>query len=259
MLLLIKRFAVHGLSRCLSLAKAVIALAMVGAAIQVLPFRRAISLGLGPLPKTGECAGRFHELPREKLGSAAIDQQAELERQRLYGPIGVNLPLHRPRSARTSFCIAFSTVTRQAGGMRLGNHFRRAITRGLEANLRLAEASAVLTGAATVIRFRPFRGAVNFGSIPVRQGHVLTAEMIDELAQTVRSVARRLPFRALCFEQGLALQRMLRRRGVDAYLNYGIGKKGADLIEAHVWVTAGDRVVIGEQGSDMFRAVGVFP
>ena len=143
--------------------------------------------------------------------------------------------------------------------MRLRHHIRRATKRGLKANLRLAEALAVLTGAAAVIRVRQFRGAVSFGSVRVRQGRVLSADNVDELAQAVRSVARRLPFRALCFEQGLALQRMLRRRGVDAHLNYGIGKKGVDHIEAHVWVTVGERVVIGEQNLDRFRSVAVFP
>jgi hypothetical protein len=143
--------------------------------------------------------------------------------------------------------------------MRFRHHLRRAISRGWEANLRLAEALAALTGAAAVIRVRQFRGAVSFGSVRVRQGGVLSADNVDELAQAVRSVARQLPFRALCFEQGLALQRMLRKRGVDAHLNYGIGKNGLDQIEAHVWVTAGDRVVIGEQNLDGFRSVAVFP
>ena len=72
-------------------------------------------------------------------------------------------------------------------------------------------------------------------------------------------IAKQVPFRALCFEQGLALQRMLRRRGVDARLHYGIGKNEANRIEAHVWINVGDRVVIGEQGLGQFQTVAIFP
>ena len=143
--------------------------------------------------------------------------------------------------------------------MRLGHHLKRAMTRRLRSNLYLAEALAALVGAAAAIQLDPFREALDFGSVPLRRRVVLPLETIDELSWSVRSVARKLPFRALCFEQGLALQRMLRRRGVDALLHYGLGKDEADLIEAHVWVTAGDRVVIGEQGLDNFQSVAVFP
>ena len=143
--------------------------------------------------------------------------------------------------------------------MRLRSQIRRATIRGWRANLRLAEALVTVVLAAAVIHMRPFREALKFGSVPLGRGPQPSVETVDELSWSVRAVARRVPFRALCFEQGLALQRMLRRRGVDALLHYGIGKNEADLIEAHVWITAGDRIVIGEEGRNEFQSVAIFP
>jgi hypothetical protein len=143
--------------------------------------------------------------------------------------------------------------------MRVGHSIKRAIGLGLQGNLRLAEAVTTLAGAAASIKLRPFREAVNFGSVPLRRRIELSAGAIDELSWSVRTIAKKVPFRALCFEQGLALQRMLRRRGIDARLHYGIGKNDAKLIEAHVWVNVDDRVVIGEQGQERFQSVSIFP
>ena len=143
--------------------------------------------------------------------------------------------------------------------MRLGHSVKRAISLGLPGNLRLAEAAITLAAAAAAIKFRSFRNAVNFGSVPLRRKTRPSISAIDELSWSVRVIAKQVPFRALCFEQGLALQRMLRRRGVDAKLHYGIGKNEANLIEAHVWINVGDRVVIGEQGLGQFQSVAIFP
>lgn len=143
--------------------------------------------------------------------------------------------------------------------MRPGKNLKRAINLGLQGNLYILEAAASLARAAAIIRFWPFRAALNFGSVPLSKNMKISVETIDELSWSVRTIAKKVPFRALCFEQGLTLQRMLRRRGIDARLHYGIGKNDASLIEAHVWVNVGDRVVIGEQGQERFQSVAIFP
>ena len=143
--------------------------------------------------------------------------------------------------------------------MRLGHRTNRTVSLGLQGNLYLAEAVILLAGAAVAIRFRPFQTALKFGTVRLLKKASLSPGTIDELAWSVRIIAKRVPFRALCFEQGLALQRMLRRRGIDARLHYGIGKNDAQLLEAHVWVDVGDRVVIGEQGLGKFQSVATFP
>ena len=143
--------------------------------------------------------------------------------------------------------------------MRPGHSLKRAVSLGLKGNLYLAEAVTTLAGAAAAIQFCPFRAALKFGSVPLPEKMKLSPGAIDQLSWSVRMIATKVPFRALCFEQGLALQRMLRRRGIDARLHYGIGKKDVRMIEAHVWVNVGDKVVIGEQGQERFQSVAIFP
>ena len=143
--------------------------------------------------------------------------------------------------------------------MRPGQNWKKMANLGLQGNLYLFEAATTLAGAAAAIQFLPFRVALKYGSVPLPETIKVPLGAIDKLSWSVKTVARKVPFRALCFEQGLALQRMLRRRGIDARLNYGIGKKDESLIEAHVWVDVDDKVVIGEHDIGLFQSVAIFP
>lgn len=57
-----------------------------------------------------------------------------------------------------------------------------------------------------------------------------------------RHVASRTPFAHNCLHRSLALQRMLLRRGVDARLRIGIGRKPA-LFPGHAWLEVEGLVV----------------
>lgn len=82
-------------------------------------------------------------------------------------------------------------------------------------------------------------------------------EDVAELVWAVRAVAGRAPFRAVCLQQGVALQRMLRRRGHDARLHYGLRTGGR--LEAHAWVTLRGEVLIGGEEAVRFREVAAWP
>ena len=83
------------------------------------------------------------------------------------------------------------------------------------------------------------------------------------LARQVRwaigACAKRVPWRAKCFEQGLASQWMLRRRQVAATLHYGVARRGDKELTAHVWVRAGPFDVIGCENSENFIELARFP
>lgn len=51
---------------------------------------------------------------------------------------------------------------------------------------------------------------------------------------------------------------MLRRRGVDAVLHYGIAREEAGELQAHVWVAAGDAIVVGGAEAPNFKCVAKF-
>jgi hypothetical protein len=63
----------------------------------------------------------------------------------------------------------------------------------------------------------------------------------------------------VCFQKGLALQTLLRGRGIDAKLNYGVGFDPERSIRAHVWVSADGDIVIGGEEAPNFRLLASLP
>jgi transglutaminase superfamily protein len=58
---------------------------------------------------------------------------------------------------------------------------------------------------------------------------------IDRVARLVDIAARHSPVRVGCLPRALALQWLLRRRGIEADLRLGVRKEG-DRLDAHAWV-----------------------
>src|SRR5687768_15180416 len=122
----------------------------------------------------------------------------------------------------------------------------------------LIEAVLALAAASSAIRFRPFKRAIRMGSLPLT-GQQATDDMTGDVRWAVETAARNVPWRAMCIQQGLALQWMLRRRGIDARLHYGIAKDEAGELQAHVWVAAGGSVIIGGDEAPRFKCVATYP
>ena len=65
-------------------------------------------------------------------------------------------------------------------------------------------------------------------------------------AHIVRRVARHVPFPAVCLPQAMALQWMLRRRGIGSRLIFGARRKANGTgLDFHAWLTVGGKCVIG--------------
>jgi len=119
----------------------------------------------------------------------------------------------------------------------------------VEAALRLAQVSIVLA-------LLPFRRAVRCGSVQADG----SPGDFAECCWAIEAAACRAPWRTVCIHKGLALQRMLRRRGFDATLHYGIGKDPAELdLKAHVWVTLDGEPLIGGREAEHFIEVASYP
>ena len=112
-----------------------------------------------------------------------------------------------------------------------------------------------------IVRFRrldPSRRwlLVRFGAAPLG----ITPTDVDACIGAIQAAASRLPWRAVCIEQGLAAQRMLRQGGIEARLHYGIRNAGASAkLEAHVWVSVDGRTIIGGREAPDFAEVAVYP
>ena len=121
----------------------------------------------------------------------------------------------------------------------------------------LLRALLTLTGASAAVAFLPFRMAIRFGLVAKRRHGTLAP---DECVWAVEAAARRLPWRAVCIEQGLAAQRMLRSAGVDAVLHYGARHcEESGKLQAHVWVSVGDETIIGGEEAADFAEIATYP
>ena len=120
----------------------------------------------------------------------------------------------------------------------------------------LIQAVALLALASAGMALLPFRRAIRFGC--VARGARQAA--IGEVVWAVEAAARRVPWRAMCIEKGLVVQRLLRSRGVDAILHYGARHhRDTRKLEAHVWVTVGGSAVMGGGEASEFAVIATYP
>ena len=70
----------------------------------------------------------------------------------------------------------------------------------------------------------------------------------SDIGRIVNAVARRLPVRMTCLVEALAAKAMLRRRGYESTVQYGVrsGPTGGRALNSHAWLLCGGRIVVGE-------------
>jgi hypothetical protein len=92
----------------------------------------------------------------------------------------------------------------------------------------------------------------------------LNSEMAAEIGGMVDSVARAMPFRAVCLQQALASSRMLRRRGVPVIVYLGVNRNPAERAApeleaaAHAWVKVGSKVISSDGNLADYAVVARF-
>lgn len=121
----------------------------------------------------------------------------------------------------------------------------------------LLEAGLAVLAASLAIRLVPFRSLAERLAGTETGDRQADAETIYWLRRAVAAWARRLPWRALCFEQGLATFSLLRRRGFQTTLHYGAATIDGEL-KAHVWVTSGAAEVIGCENREEYGLLARF-
>lgn len=123
----------------------------------------------------------------------------------------------------------------------------------------LVETALALTGASLAITVLPFRYIARGASASRTARHPQDPAIIRRAGRAVDALSRRLPWKTVCFQKGLALHWMLRRRGVTSLLHYGVDRDAERGLRAHVWVSvAGDNVMGGELAAE-FACLAVFP
>lgn len=124
----------------------------------------------------------------------------------------------------------------------------------------LSEALAALVVASLAIRWLPFRRTMALaGWRGAARGVRDPGPPSRRVRWAVERWADLVPWRAVCFQRGLAAQWMLRRRGIASLLHYGIDGRTAGTLSAHVWVEIDGIPLLGGAESARHTAVMVRP
>jgi hypothetical protein len=121
----------------------------------------------------------------------------------------------------------------------------------------VAEALVAVALAGLAVKLLSFNQILAFVGRPPKARHVAAAqrEVIGaRIGWAVPASARRLPWKATCFPQGIAAQWMLRRRGIAGTFHYGASILN-DSLEAHVWVMDGERAIVGGREAPLMRTL----
>jgi hypothetical protein len=127
--------------------------------------------------------------------------------------------------------------------------------------LLLLEGTLWLAMAGLAIAVLPFRLVGRLAAVPIRRLEPLPQERrkdVKRIRWAIAVVAPRVPWRTVCFQQGLAAQFMLRRRGVPSVLYYGAAMDCRGELSAHVWIRDGDVDVIGCEMASRYALLAMF-
>ncbi|HEX2763960.1 MAG TPA: lasso peptide biosynthesis B2 protein [Allosphingosinicella sp.] len=123
----------------------------------------------------------------------------------------------------------------------------------------LAEAGLTLALGSAAIKLLSFRRVAAWASTGGRPAARNDAAKVRRVRWAVEAWARRVPWRAVCFQRGLAVHLMLRRRGIASVMRYGVADLPDKGLQAHVWVDVGEDTVIGGEEAPNFACVARFP
>lgn len=123
----------------------------------------------------------------------------------------------------------------------------------------LGEALCSLAMARLSLKLRPFNAVAGSLTRPVASPATSSPELSSRWVRwAVLAMAKRLPWRSVCFDQAIAAQRMLRRRGIAAEIVYGVRRMDAGL-DAHVWLRLPTGwIVVGGEQAPLFQPIARF-
>ena len=146
--------------------------------------------------------------------------------------------------------------------MSLASYYRRLKELSWQDRLLLAETAATLAAASFAIRALPFRkivGALVRRPIELEAEHSASLGQIGRTAWAIEACARLVPWRTVCFQKGLTMQWMLRRRRIPTLLHYGVAQDEQRGLSAHVWITYRGEGIMGADEAPRHTCLATFP
>jgi hypothetical protein len=106
-----------------------------------------------------------------------------------------------------------------------------------------------------IIRAITHGRAAQTGSTPEESATGPAIAQALRIRWAVESVTRNSPAAFVCFPQTLAGYTMLRLRHIPSTMVYGVARSPQGNLIAHTWLTLGNRIVLGGEGSAAFTPV----
>lgn len=121
------------------------------------------------------------------------------------------------------------------------------------------EAFCFLTAARFAVALLPFHWITKSIATPPAPRQDEASCAIRDVRHAVATAVRRLAPSAVCLPQALAGHWMLYRRGIPSSVCFGARRGSNEGIQAHAWLRAGDRVILGEKTLADFTYLIDFP
>ena len=127
--------------------------------------------------------------------------------------------------------------------------------------LALAEAVVALLGARIRFACRPTAALVRglqarSAEEPDRAHGVSPDPAVLTASRALARAAARVPWRADCLIQALAMDRLLRRRGYSPQFHLGVARRPAGAFAAHAWLVCGGVTVSGGSAGGFSVMIG---
>lgn len=126
----------------------------------------------------------------------------------------------------------------------------------------LWEALGALAIARVAMALLPFRRIAAWLGTPGAESPATAApeeiRTAEEVGWAVAVLARRVPWDGRCMAQALAATGMLRRRGLEGTVSFGVRRGESAGFDAHAWLRLGSCVVTGGPGHQRFKTVTTF-
>jgi len=100
-------------------------------------------------------------------------------------------------------------------------------------------------------------GAVAPDRVPHPAPDQTVRDQVRHVRHAVKVTARYSPLSFVCFPQCLAASALLRRRGIESRLHYGVARADDKLI-THTWLEAAGEIVVGGEAADGFSTLAIY-
>ncbi len=126
----------------------------------------------------------------------------------------------------------------------------------------LWEALASLAMARVAMTCVPFRRIARWLGTPGAKSPESAAPEATHTAEAVgwavRVLGARVPWDGRCLAQALAATSMLRRRGLEGTVSFGVSQGESADFDAHAWLRLGSLIVTGGPGHERFKTFTTF-